>query len=272
MFRQRPQPLFEPRVPGGQWKQGAVGNALWTGVRLKDILERAGVKAGAVDVTLQGLDRAPLPSTADFEKSLDIGHALDGEVIVAYEMNGVPPPMLNGFPLRLVVPGWYATYWVKSLEKIGVLPHKYDGFWMTKAYTVPNNHNGVETHEDLSKDLVPISKFSIHSFFVRPEPSATLAVGKPFVVEGLALDSGYGIRRVEVSTDGGGSWASAQLDPELGKYSWRRWRMTWTPTQRGVQRLMVRATNAVGDTQMTGQWNHGGYMRKEIEHVDVQVG
>ena len=96
--------LFDPRVPGGQWKQGAVGNALWTGVRLKDILERAGVKAGAVDVTLQGLDRAPLPSTADFEKSLDIGHALDGDVVVAYEMHGVPPPMLNGFPLRLVVP------------------------------------------------------------------------------------------------------------------------------------------------------------------------
>lgn len=263
--------FFAPRVPGGQWRHGAMGNARWTGVRLSDLLDKAGIRAGAVDVTFGGLDAPPLPSVADFVKSLDVEHARNGEVMVAYEMNGAPLPMLNGFPLRLVVPGWYATYWVKALDEITVLPEKFKGFWMEKAYRIPNNPDANESHDHQAADTVPINRFSVRSIFVRPEPDERVVTGHSYEVEGLAFDSGYGIRRVEVSTDGGASWADARLDPELGKYSWRRWRFSWTPPARGFHRLLVRATNAVGDTQRTAQWNHGGYMRNVIEHTAVMA-
>ncbi len=125
--------FFEPRVPGGQWKHGAVGNAKWTGVSVKAILDRAQVKSGAVDVSFNGLDAPPLPSVADFVKALSIDHARDGEVMIAYAMNDQALPMVNGFPLRLVVPGWYGTYWVKALSDITVLPQAFSNFWTDKA-------------------------------------------------------------------------------------------------------------------------------------------
>src|SRR4051794_23402871 len=117
--------FFEPRVAGGQWGNGAVGNAKWTGVRLSDLLKKAGVKKGAVDVTFGGMDKAPLPTVVPFVKSLPIDHEKAGEAVIAYAMNDQPLPMLNGFPLRLVVPGWYATYWVKALNEINVTSEKY---------------------------------------------------------------------------------------------------------------------------------------------------
>src|SRR5882724_7393649 len=161
--------FFEPRVPGGQWRNGTMGNARWTGVRLRDILDRAGVKPGAVEVAFEGLDRAPLVSTPRFAKALGIDHARDGEALVAYEMNGAELPMLNGFPLRLVVPGWYATYWVKALREITVLPEKFHGFWMDKAYRVPNNPNCQESPTELAKETVPISTMTVRSLIVQPE-------------------------------------------------------------------------------------------------------
>ena len=263
--------FFEPRVPGGQWKHGAVGNAKWTGVSMKSILDRAQVKSGAVDVSFNGLDAPPLPSVSDFVKALSIDHARDGEVMIAYAMNDQALPMVNGFPLRLVVPGWYGTYWVKALSDITVLPQAFSNFWTDKAYRIPKGPNGTESPKDLAKETVPINRFNVRSIFVRPDPDETLHPGMPTEMEGIAFDSGYGIRRVEVSTDGGSTWASARLDPELGKYSWRRWRASWTPKQRGQYRLMARATNAVGETQSTAQWNRSGFMWNVIEHVDVKV-
>ena len=136
--------LFGPRVPGAQWRNGAMGNARWAGVGLAKLLRAAGVRRDAVQVTFDGLDEGPLASVPDFVKALDIDHALQPEVTVAYSMNGEPLPALNGFPARLVVPGWYATYWVKALHKITVLPHAFDGYWMAKAYKIPATPNGVE--------------------------------------------------------------------------------------------------------------------------------
>ena len=112
---------FQPRVPGAQWSNGAMGNARWTGVRLKDLLDRAGVKAGAVEVRFNGLDEAILPDAPDVMKSLAVDHARDGEVMLAYAMNGEQLPLLNGFPLRLIVPGWFGDYWIKMLNDIEVL-------------------------------------------------------------------------------------------------------------------------------------------------------
>src|SRR5881296_3616787 len=263
--------FFEPRVPGGQWKNGAMGNERWTGVRLRDLLDRSGVKASAVEVSFEGLDRAPRVATPRFAKALGIDHARDGEVLVAYEMNGAELPMLNGYPLRLVVPGWYATYWVKALREITVLSEKFHGFWMDKAYRIPNTPNANEDPEHLASETVPISRLSLRSLFVRPEPGETLHRGTQFEIQGVAFDSGYGIQRIEVSTNDGASWQMAQLDPELGKYSWRRWRFPWLPAASGKQRLRVRAFNRSGEQQTTALWNRSGFMRNVIEEIQVEI-
>src|SRR5271169_4676568 len=251
--------LFDPRVPGGQWGNGAMGNARWTGVRLKDVLDAAGVLPRAVQIGLRGLDVAPLEKTPRFEKSLQLEHARDGEVMIAYEMNGEPLPMLNGFPLRLVVPGWYATYWVKALSSITVLDQPLKTFWMDKAYRIPNNANANEDSQSLSPVTVPINRMAVHSIFVWPEPDELLHVGQHYVLAGVANDGSSGIRRVEVSKDGGQTWSDATLGTDLGKYSWRRWQAEWTPLAKGPHRLMVRATSTAGETQRTTQWNRSGY-------------
>ena len=185
-------------------------------------------------------------------------------------MNDKPLPMLNGYPVRLIVPGWYATYWVKSLSHITVRNSPLHNFWMDKAYRIPNNSNATETPGKIDTDTVPINKMAVHSVFVTPEPGDAITPGKEVQLEGLAMDSGHGIRKVEVSTDGGTNWSEAKLDKDLGKYSWRRWRSTWTPPRKGRHRLMVRATNNSGETQAVSQWNHSGYQRNVIEHMDVR--
>ncbi len=263
--------LFEPRVAGGQWGAGAMGNARWKGARLKDVLDAAGVKPGAVQVGLRGLDVPPLPATPVFQKSLEIDHARDGEVMIAYEMNGEPLPMLNGYPIRLIVPGWYATYWVKSLATITVLDQPLKTFWMDKAYRIPDNPQANEDPQHLATATVPINRMSVHSIFVKPEPGEQLRAGKRYQLAGLANDGDSGIKRVEVSKDGGQSWSDAALGPDLGKYSWRRWQADWTPAAKGTYKFMVRATSNSGETQVTSQWNRSGYQRDVIEQQEVVV-
>ncbi len=264
--------LFEPHMPGAQWGNGAMGNARWTGVRLRDLLERAGVKAGAVDVSFLGLDRGGMPSVPDFVKSLPITQARHPEPLLAYEMNGEPLPLLNGFPLRLVLPGWYATYWVKSLTEIAVLPKAFDGFWMSKAYRIPTAPNGVEEPGHLAEKTVPIHRMNVRSFFTSPDPGSRIPLKQPCALEGIAFDGGHGIRRVEVSTDAGATWKEAALGEDLGNYSFRRWRLSWQPDQPGDCTLQVRATSHSGETQpTTAGWNRAGYMRNVIETLSLRV-
>jgi DMSO/TMAO reductase YedYZ molybdopterin-dependent catalytic subunit len=277
--------LFEPPVQGGQWGNGAMGNARWAGVPLRDLLSRAGVRAGAVDVTFAGLDRggytppadlnpAGTPAVPDFVKSLGAKHATDpaAGILVAFEMNGQPLPLLNGFPARLIVPGWYGTYWVKSLGEIAVLTQRFDGFWMSKGYRIPPAPNAVEQPDKLAPATVPIHRMNVRSFFVVPEPGERLARGQAHRLEGIAFDGGDGIRLVEVSTDGGGSWQAAELGDDLGNYSFRRWRLTWRPERAGMYRLRVRAVNGAGETQPDkAGWNRSGYMRNVVEEQLVEV-
>ncbi len=264
--------FFDPRVPGGQWKNGSMGNAKWTGVKLKDILLMAGAKKNSIEVSFNGLDVPPMPATPDFEKSLQFDHAADGEVMIAYEMNGGPLPLLNGYPLKLVVPGWYATYWVGMLNNIQVLSTPFEGFWMKKAYVVPKGvPNGNESPDSIATNTEPISKMNVRSLFVSPEPNEVMAVGRQTDIQGLAFDGGYGITKVELSADSGKTWLPAKLDADLGKYSWRRWHYSFTPAQKGSYSLQVKATNAIGQTQPLHQWNHSGYMRNEIETIFLKA-
>ena len=263
---------FGPRVPGVQWGRGAVGNARWTGARLKHLLAAASPRAGAVEVTFRGLDKAPLESVPEFVKSLSLDKAGEPDVLVAWAMNDAPLPMLNGYPVRLVVPGWYSTYWVKALESITVVDHPFDGYWMKKAYRIPANEDANESPDALSKDTVPIAKMNVRSLVVRPEPGEEIRSGAPYEVQGLAWDGGSGIARVEVSFDGGASWSEAKLDPELGKYAWRRWRASWTPVAKGSAIMTARATSAAGESQRaTPRWNRSGYMKNDPERVEVRV-
>jgi sulfite dehydrogenase (cytochrome) subunit A len=142
---------------------------------------------------------------------------------------------------------------------------------MDKAYRIPTTPGANEAPEHLATELVPINRMNLRSLFVRPEPGEQLSRQTPFELQGLAFDSGSGIQRVEVSTDDGATWQIAQLDPELGKYSWRRWRFLWRPRASGQYRLRVRAFNRAAQQQTTSLWNRSGYMRNVIEQTEVEV-
>jgi sulfite dehydrogenase len=265
---------FTPRVLGGEWGDGAMGNAEWVGARLRDVLAAAGVRQGAVQVTFEGLDRPAFPSVPQFVKSLDLARAVeDADVLVAYQMNGAELPMLNGFPVRLIVPGWYATYWVKHLTDIQVIDHVFEKFWMKPAYRIPDNPCGCVEPGTAPARTVPINRMTVRSFIAAPESGARVTAGRPVTLKGIAFDGGYGIREVQTSEDGGVSWHRAQLDQDLGRYSFRAWTATWTPARAGGYRLMVRAVNGIGESQgYEPLWNPAGYLRNVIESIEVQAG
>lgn len=257
--------LFTPPVPGAQWTNGAMGNARWTGVKLADVLKLAGIKAGALDVTFAGLDKPGAPTVPDYVKGLPLEEATRDNVILAYKMNDADLPALNGYPVRLVVPGFFATYWVKCLGEINVVDKKFEGYWMKPAYRIPKT--GVDKPGDLVKETIPINRLMVRSFFVLPSANSNVAVGKPVRLEGIAFDGGSGIKTVELSEDSGKTWKSAKLGEDLGVYSFRRWHMEWTPTQPGEHQLQVRATSNAGEVQPTQHnWNRSGYLRNGIEH------
>ncbi|WP_295635878.1 molybdopterin-dependent oxidoreductase [Novosphingobium sp.] len=265
--------LFVPPVPGAQWGHGAMGNARWTGVRLRDVLARAGLKPGAVDVRFAGLDEALLPDAPKFRKSLAAEHAMDGEVLIAFAMNGVQLPLLNGFPLRLVVPGWYSTYWVKMLSDIEVLPRKDDNYWMTKAYLVPKAPFGnvAPGVDDYPKE--PISRMVPRSLVTNLAEGQRVAAGRPLAVSGIALGGDCGVAKVEISTDHGATWRMAKLGEDAGKYSFRRFDLAVPVPAAGTLPVTCRCTNTAGVSQpLAMNWNPGGYMRAGVETVTVIAG
>jgi sulfite dehydrogenase len=262
--------FFAPRVPGGQWGNGAMGNALWTGVRLRDILSRAGLQPRAKQVQFRGLDGPVLSETPAFKKALDLDVARGDDVIVAYLMNGRPMPLLNGFPVRLIVPGWYATYWVKMLAEITVLDHVDDNFWMKTAYRIPDTPTASVLPGTTGFATIPINKLNVRSFVTNIADGATISAGLTSL-RGIAFDGGSGIRRVEISIDGGRTWRDATLEQDYGKYSFRRWNTRWD-VRPGIYDVAVRASSNDGVTQnATPIWNSGGYMRNSIETYKVTV-
>lgn len=262
--------FFAPRVPGGQWGNGAMGNARWAGVRLRDILTRAGLQPNAKQVQFRGSDEPVLPETPAFKKALDVDIARGDDVIVAYLMNGQPMPLLNGFPARLIVPGWYATYWVKMLSEITVLDHVDDNFWMKTAYRIPDTPTANIAPGTTGFATIPISRMNVRSFVTSVADGATVSAGS-ISLRGVAFDGGSGVRRVEISIDGGKTWRNASLEESYGKYSFRRWNARWD-ARPGTYDVAVRATSNDGVTQTaTPIWNPGGYMRNSIETYKVTV-
>src|ERR1700742_2047721 len=215
--------FFLPRVGGAQWANGAMGNAKWTGVPLKDVLDRAGVKPGAVRVRFNGLDQAVVPDAPDFEKSLDIDHARDAEVMIAFAMNDEALPLLNGFPLRLIVPGWYSTYWVKMLSDIEVLDKPDDNYWMAVAYTIPDTPHASITPGQSGVKMVAINRMVPRSFFTNVVDGSSFTAGPHVAVRGIAFGGDTGVAKVEFSSDGGKSWQPTKLGDDFGKYSFRQW-------------------------------------------------
>lgn len=264
--------FFEPRVAGGQLGNGAMGNARWKGVRLRDVLDKAGLAHGARQVVFNGLDAPLLPQTPDFIKALDVDHARDGEVMLAYSMNGEDLPWLNGFPLRLVVPGHYGTYWIKHLHEITVVDEELGSFWMKTAYRIPNNAGSCIEPGTKPSQTVPINRYNVRSFITSLAEGAQLKAGQTTVVRGIAFDGGYGIQEVIFSEDGGRNWREAKLGEDIGKYSFREWTIPFTPKQRGRFELKVKATNVIGQSQpMKPLWNPAGYMRNVVETVHISA-
>ena len=258
-----------PRVAGGQLGNGAMGNARWKGVPLKAILDKAGVQSGAKQVMFAGMDGPVSDKTPDFAKALDIDHARDGEVMLAYGMNGEHLPVLNGFPLRLIVPGYYGTYWVKHLNEITVIDNVLDNFWMKTAYRIPDNECNCVEPGTAPKATIPINRFTVRSFITNVTDGAKVKAGKATHLKGIAFDGGKGIKEVAVSTDGGKTWTPAKLGKDLGKYSFREWK-TAVKLPVGTHELKVRATNNAGQTQpMDPLWNPAGYLRNVVETVRV---
>lgn len=264
--------FFSPRVPGGEWANGAMGNALWKGVRLKDVLDRAGVNAGALQVRFNGLDKPILEQTPDFTKSLAVDHARDGEVMIAYAMNGEPLPLLNGFPLRLVVPGWYATYWVKMLDDIEVLDKPDDNYWTAKAYLIPDTPLANIEPGQTGVKMIPINRMLPRSFFTNVGNGATFKIGQRAALRGIAFGGDAGVAKVSLSSDGGTSWREARLGRDHGKYSFRRWDLSLRFSSPGPHTLMVKTLNTAGVSQPDHpNWNPAGFMRNVVESVSVRA-
>jgi len=270
---------FQPRVVGGQWGNGAMGNALWTGVKLRDVLDAAKVKSGSVQVQFEGLDRGKGPAgygSNRFMKSLDLSNPVVDEVILAYAMNNKPLPMLNGFPLRVVVPGFFATYWLKSLSSIRILDKPDDNFWMKTGYRIPDTPHGTTTPDEFKTGkvpTVPINKMPVRSFLISPDGSDKIPAGFPLQLQGIAFTGTGGIRKVEVSDDNEKTWRDARLGEDFGQYAFRTWQFAWTPKQPGTYQIAVRASDGSGITQSDeAVWNPGGYLWNKIERQQLVVG
>jgi DMSO/TMAO reductase YedYZ molybdopterin-dependent catalytic subunit len=264
--------LFQPRVAGGQWFNGAMGNAKWTGVRMRDVLDRAGVKSGAIAVRFNGLDEPVVEGAPDFMKSLNIDHARDGEVMLAYQMNGAQLPLLNGFPLRLIVPGWYSTYWVKMLSDIEVLNIPDDNYWMKTAYRIPDTPYANVKPSQTGFETVPINRMVPRSFFTNVTDGEAVLPHIPIPVRGVAFGGDCGVGKVELSADRGQTWQPTRLGNDEGAYSFRQWNTQVTAPASGELALMVRCMNTKGVVQPPEpNWNGAGFMRNVIEKVNLNV-
>jgi DMSO/TMAO reductase YedYZ molybdopterin-dependent catalytic subunit len=266
--------LFQPHVPGVEWGYGAMGCARWKGARLKDILDKVGLKKEAIEVVLDGADSGVTDKTPDFIKSIPAWKAMEDTTLVAYEMNGAPLPHFNGFPARIIVPGWTGTYWMKHVTSVSAVTKPESRFWMNPAYRIPLGKFPLVarfTSQDTAVNT-PITEIVVNSLITEPTEGATVKPGGPITIGGIAWDGGYGIRTVEVSSDGGTTWVAATLGEDIGRFAFRTFSAKFTPKAPGKQTVMARATNKIGQTQTTELiQNPAGYHHNLIHTVTFNV-
>ena len=261
--------LVDPHVVSQPWLLEAVGNARWSGTPLGSLLEEAGVGDGAVEVLFTGLDRGVEGGEEQsYARSLPLDEALRGEVLLAYDVNGVPLPPQHGFPLRLVVPGWYGMTSVKWLSRITVLDAPFGGYQMRQAYRL---------RDEEGDDGEPLSKIRVRALMVAPGipeflSRARVVPAGTCVLEGRAWSGEGEVTSVEVSADGGETWEEAELDTaSLGPSAWRRWTFEWQSVP-GEYELCCRAHDAAGNTQpLEPPWNLGGYANNAVQRIAVTV-
>jgi len=263
----------DPHVFGVQWAYGAMGNARWKGVRLKDVLAKAGLAKDAVEIAFNGADSGALEATPDFVKSIPVWKALDENTLIAWEMNGEPLPHWNGAPARIVVPGWTATYWMKQVVSIQALKQPLANFWMAKAYRIPKGKfatvDRFTTQE--TAENTPITEIVVNSLITNVTDGQKVKAGAPLVVKGMAWDAGYGIRGVEVTVDGGRTWQAAEFGPDGGRYSFRPWQFVIKPS-RGRYTVSARASNGLGATQVDQLiFNPAGYNNNVVQRLGVEA-
>ena len=266
--------LSSPHVAGVEWGYGAMGDAVWRGPRLKDVLAKAGVKPTALEVWLNGADGPVLPTTPDFQKSLPMEKAMADEVIIATTMNGAPLPHLNGFPARLVVPGWTATYWMKQVADIRALSQPLASFWMNTAYRIPKGKFPVIDRfmSQESETTTPITEILVNSLMTNVADGQRLAADQPMTIRGIAWDGGYGIRSVEVSIDGGRSWQTAELGESRGRFSFRGWQIAYAPRAAGRVIILARASSVQGTSQPAELiFNAPGYHNNVAQKIAVDL-
>ena len=259
----------EPHVVSQPWLLEAVGTARWRGVRVADLLVEAGVREGAAEVVFTGLDRGVEGGEEQaYERGVALTELLEGEAILAYDVNGVPLPPQHGYPLRLVVPGWYGMTSVKWLARMTVRDEPFDGYQMHRAYRL---------RRDEDDPGEPVTTIAPRSLMVPPGipefiSRARVVSAGPCELLGRAWSGRAEVVAVEVSTDGGSTWASAELGPDtLGRWAWRSWRFTWD-AQPGEYELCCRARDASGNEQpREPPWNLGGYVNNAIQRVAVIV-
>jgi len=265
---------FVPMPGGIQWGSGAMGCAVWKGVRLRDILDAAGLKKDAAWIGFNGSEKAAYYKTPDFVRELEL-EELDDHVILAYQMNGEDLPYLNGYPVKLVIPGYYSDSWVKMLSNITVTDKYSHLFFMEKAYRIADNATESESPDKLAPKTKPITRMNVKSVIAYPTPDQKLNLKSEIVVHGVAWDDGHGIKKVMVSTDAGKTWEESLLDDgKLGRYAYRAFRFSFKPKKLGKMTLMAKAINTLGKEQPLDKnlgWNRGGYKYNGIDEVFVEI-
>ena len=261
--------FFEPPVAGIQWRKGAVGTCTWTGVRLSDLLKRAGARSTVTHVWAAGADR-PMGTQPPFVRQVPLAKAPDPGTIVAYAMNGQPIPTAHGAPLRLVVPGWEGAYAIKWLTTLTLATAEHDGFWVQSGYRYPTKRVAPGAAVD-AKDLAPLTGLVVKSLITTPLEGAVVPPGK-VTVAGFAWAGEIDIARVDVSTDAGATWQTAQLTGTPEKFAWRRFEFTYDATRQDTHTILSRATDARGNTQpIAPQWNPSGYLWNAPDQVRIEV-
>jgi DMSO/TMAO reductase YedYZ molybdopterin-dependent catalytic subunit len=266
--------LFEPHVPGVEWGYGAMGCARWKGARLKDLLDKVGLKKEAIEIVFNGADGPVVDKTPDFIKSIPVWKAMDENTLIAYEMNGQPLPHFNGYPARIVVPGWTGTYWMKHVTSITAVSKPEAGFWMNPAYRIPLGKFPLVarfTSQDTPVNT-PITEMVVNSLITSPAQGASVKAGIPTTIAGIAWDGGYGLQRVEMSTDAGNTWVPAMLGEDIGRFAFRTFSFRLSAKVKGKQTVMARATNKIGQTQPSQLiHNPAGYHHNVIHTLTLNV-